>query len=103
MLYLALIALMSLGIATAVRDSGAAIGIVLGLVYLFPILASVVSNPHWHKHVEQIGPATAGLAIQATTNLKDLPIGPWPGLGVLALWAAGALALGLSSLRFRDA
>ena len=102
-LYLALIALMSLGIATAVRDSGAAIGIVLGLVYLFPILASVVSNPHWHKHVEQIGPATAGLAIQATTNLKDLPIGPWPGLGVLALWAAGALVLGLSSLRFRDA
>ena len=35
-LYLALIALLSLGIATAVRDSAAAIGLVLGLFYLVP-------------------------------------------------------------------
>jgi ABC-2 type transport system permease protein len=38
-LYLTLIALLSLGIATAVRDGAAAIGIVLGLLYLFPILS----------------------------------------------------------------
>ncbi len=44
-LYLALIALLSLGIATAVRDSAVAIGIVLGLLYLFPIVADVVGNP----------------------------------------------------------
>ena len=31
---------------------------------------------------------TAGLAIQATTNLRRLPIAPWAGLGVLAAWAA---------------
>ena len=37
-LYLALIALLSLGVAAAVRDGAAAIGIVLGLLYLFPIL-----------------------------------------------------------------
>src|SRR5450759_2286575 len=36
-LYLALIALLSLGIATAVRDSAAAIGVVLGLFYLSPL------------------------------------------------------------------
>ena len=46
---------------------------------------------------------TAGLAIQATTTSTSLPIGPWPGLGVLALWAAGALALGAAVLRHRDA
>ena len=45
-LYLALIALLSLGIATAVRDSAAAIGVVLGLLYLFPILGQVVTDPH---------------------------------------------------------
>ena len=45
-LYLALIALLSLGAATAVRDSAVAIGIVLGLLYLFPIVAAVVSDPH---------------------------------------------------------
>ena len=41
MLYLALIALLSLGIATAVRDAAVAIGVVLGLLYLFPILIQV--------------------------------------------------------------
>ena len=35
--YLTLIALLSLGVAAAVRDSAAAIGLVLGLLYLFPI------------------------------------------------------------------
>ena len=102
-LYLALIALLSLGIATAVRDSAAAIGIVLGLLYLFPIVASVVSNPAWHRHVQQIGPSSAGLAIQATIRLQDLPISPWAGLGVLGLWAAGALLLGGLLLAIRDA
>jgi ABC-2 type transport system permease protein len=46
---------------------------------------------------------TAGLAIQATTGLRHLPIGPWPGLGVLAAWAAGALLAGGLLLRRRDA
>jgi ABC-2 type transport system permease protein len=102
-LYLVLIALFSLGIATAVRDSASAIGVVLGLLYLFPLLAQVVSKPTWHRHLEQIGPMTAGLAIQATTNLQGLPISPWAGLGVLALWAAAALLAGGLLLRLRDA
>jgi len=51
----------------------------------------------------QIGPMTAGLAIQATTGLRSLPISPWAGLGVLAAWAAGALLAGGLLLRFRDA
>ena len=46
---------------------------------------------------------TAGLAIQATTNLRGLPIGPWAGLGVLAAWAAAALLTGGLLLRPRDA
>jgi len=47
-LYLALIALLSLGAAAIVRDSAAATGAVLGLLYLPPIFAAVLaSNPHW--------------------------------------------------------
>jgi ABC-2 type transport system permease protein len=86
-----------------VRDSATAIGLVLGLLYLFPILVAVVANPAWHKHLAQLGPASAGLAIQATVRLADQPIQPWHGLGVLALWTLGALLLGAASLRFRDA
>ena len=100
-LYLALIALLSLGTATAVRDPAAAIGIVLGLLYLFPIIATVAGS--LSRHIQQIGPMTAGLAIQATTDLRSLPISPWAGLGVLAAWATAALLTGGLLLRLRDA
>jgi ABC-2 type transport system permease protein len=46
---------------------------------------------------------TAGLDIQATTDLNTLPIRPWTGLGALAAWAAGALVLGGLLLDKRDA
>ena len=101
--YLALIALLSLGAATALREAAAAIGAVLGLLYLFPIIAAVVGNAAVSRHLQQIGPMTAGLAIQATTGLNSLPISPWAGLGVLAAWAGGALLLGGLLLRLRDA
>ena len=102
-LYLALIALLSVGAATALREAAAAIGVVLGLLYLFPIIAAVTGNPDLARHIQQIGPMTAGLAIQATTGLNSLPISPWAGLGVLAAWAAGALLFGGLLLRRRDA
>ena len=102
-LYLALIALMAVGITMAVRDSGVAIGLGLGLLYLFPIISAAVTSPGWHRHLEQFSPMTAGLYIQATTNLRSLPLTPWQGLGVLAAWAAGAMLAGALLLRFRDA
>ena len=102
-LYLALIALLSLGIATIIRDSGAAIGTVLGLLYLSPIIAAVVRSPHWHNDIERYAPMSAGLAIQATTGLRGLPISPWAGLGVLAAWASAAVLGGGLLLRLRDA
>jgi ABC-2 type transport system permease protein len=102
-LYLALIALLSFGVATAVRESAVAIGLVLGVLYVFPVVTSVISNQHWERHLEQIGPMTAGLYIQATGNLRSLPLTPWQGLGVLALWAAGALTIGALIFRIRDA
>jgi len=101
-LYLALIALLALGVATAVRDSAVSIGLVLGLLYLFPVIASAL-NPRWSRHLQQIGPMSAGLSIQATAGLGSLPLTPWQGLGVLALWAAGALIVGGLVLRLRDA
>jgi ABC-2 type transport system permease protein len=78
-LYLALIALVSLGIAAAVRDTATAIGTVLGLLYVVPIIAAVLGNSSSSRHLQQIAPMTAGLAIQATTGLRSLPISPWAG------------------------
>jgi ABC-2 type transport system permease protein len=102
-LYLTLIALLSLGIATVVRDSAASIGIILGLLYLAPILLGVITDTSWNRHLQQIAPSLAGLAIQKTIGLHNLPIGPWAGLGVLAAWAAAALVAGGGLLVLRDA
>jgi ABC-2 type transport system permease protein len=103
-LYLALIALFSLGIAAAVRDSAVAIGLTLGLLYLPPILiALTVTNPVWLHRLQRYTPMNAGLTIQNTTGLHGLAITPWAGLGVLAVWAAAALLVGGLLLRLRDA
>ncbi|MGW6455698.1 ABC transporter permease [Streptomyces sp. NPDC055078] len=102
-LYLVLIALLALGAATLVRETAAAVTLVLTLLYGFPLLGQLVSDPDWQEQVRSLGPSSAGLAIQATTDLGRLPIAPWPGLGVLAAYAAGAVLLGGALLRRRDA
>ena len=102
MLYLALIGLLSLGIATAVRDAAVAIGLVFTLMFVFPILVAFIHNAPLQRHLEQIAPMLAGMAIQNTVNVASQPLGPWAGLGVLALWAGGALLLGWVVLLRRD-
>jgi ABC-2 type transport system permease protein len=101
-LYLGLIALLSVGIAAIVRDSAVTIGAVLGLLYLSPLIAAFVGNPTWHDRLERYTPL-AGLNIQATTGVRSLPITPWAGLGVLAVWATVALVGGALSVGLRDA
>jgi ABC-2 type transport system permease protein len=102
-LYFGLVALLSLGIAVAVRESAVAITVVLGLLYVLPIIGGLMLSPHWERRFDRYSPMSAGLAIQATRDLGKLPIGPWPGLGVLACWAAAALLAGGALLRLRDA
>jgi ABC-2 type transport system permease protein len=101
-LYLGLIALLSLGVATIVRDTAVSTGVVLGLLYLPPLLAQVLSGP-WRRHIQQVAPMSAGLAIQATRNIRELPVSPWAGLGILAAWAAVMLFAGFAVLKARDA
>jgi ABC-2 type transport system permease protein len=103
-LYLALIALLSLGLATALRDSGVSIAVVLALLYIVPIITELGTlDPVWQHRLQRYGPMTAGLAIEATRSLKTQAIGPWAGLGVLAAWTGVALLAGGLVLRLRDA
>jgi ABC-2 type transport system permease protein len=102
-LYLMLVAVLGLGVTTLVRDSAAAIGIVLGLLYLFPVAAGLVGDAAVQRRLQQAGPMSAGMDGMATVGLRALPLTPWQGLGVVALWAAAALILGGAMLRLRDA
>jgi ABC-2 type transport system permease protein len=76
----------------------------LDLLYIVPLFTELgVLDPRWVRRLQRRGPMTAGLTIQATRNLRKLPIGPWAGLGVLAAWATAALLAGSVLLRLRDA
>jgi ABC-2 type transport system permease protein len=102
-LYLVLIGLFALGLSVALRDSGLTTAVVLGVMYVIPLIGDVIISPVWQHRLDRWAPTNAGMAIQATRNVAKLPIGPWQGLGVLAIWAAAALAAGWLVLRLRDA
>ncbi|MGW3424237.1 ABC transporter permease subunit [Streptomyces phaeochromogenes] len=102
-LCLTLTALLGLGLAALLRDSAGAITLGLGLLYAVPLLAGLLGDPSWRDRLERWAPMPAGLAIQATRDLSRLPIGPWPGLGVLAAYALGLLLVAGAAFRMRDA
>jgi len=82
-LYLILIALLSLGVAVVVREAATSIGMILGLLYLPPILTQAIGNPRWQELVQQVAPTSGGL-------------------GVTAGWASAAVVSGVLLLRARD-
>ncbi|MFC6016725.1 ABC transporter permease [Plantactinospora solaniradicis] len=102
-LYLGLVALLAIGVGTAVRDTAGSMIVVLTLLFSFPVVTQLVSDPKWQERLGKVAPMTSGLAVQATTALERQPIGPWAGLGVLAGWAGAALLAGALLFRFRDA
>jgi ABC-2 type transport system permease protein len=102
-LYLILVSLFGLGLAAIMREPAAAIGCALALLYVFPLVTSVVNDQHFKRRLEQIQPMGAGLQIQSTVHLHDMVLSPWAGLGVLAMWALGSLAMGWLLLIGRDA
>jgi ABC-2 type transport system permease protein len=102
-LYLALIGVLATGVAIIVRDAAGSIGAVLGLLFVTPIAVGLINEPDWNERLQRYSPGTAGMAIQSTIRLDDLPIGPWAGLGVLALWAAGMLLAAAVVFVRRDA
>lgn len=102
-LYLVLIGLLALGVATMIRDVAGSIAVVLGLLFIGPVIAQFVSDPDWNERLQKVSPTTAGMAVQATVHLDRLPIGPWAGLGVLGGYAVVAMLLGALALARRDA
>jgi ABC-2 type transport system permease protein len=102
-LILVLVTLLGLSLATLLRDTAGAITLGLGVLYVVPLLSHLVNSPTWQHRLQRWAPMPAALSIQATKNLERLAIAPWPGLGVLAAYAAGLLAAGGAWFRLRDA
>jgi ABC-2 type transport system permease protein len=101
-LYLVLIGLLGLGLAAALRSSVAATATSLGLLYLLPVVIQMFPDTDTQRFLYRLTPGTAGQALSTTVDVSALPIGPWPALGVVALWSVGALLLGAVVLNRRS-
>jgi ABC-2 type transport system permease protein len=102
-LYLVLITLLGLGIGHLVRDTGAAVTVLLTLLFVAPLVAMFVSDASWQRRIHRYAPTDAGLVIQSTRELAAQPIAPWWGLALLAGYTLTAVTVAAIALRARDA
>ena len=103
--YLVFISLFALGVAAMLRNSVAALAILLPVLFLG---SQGLGNVPKLKTVTQYFPDQAGAVIMHLTGPADdprfgRPYGPWTGLGILALWTVAALVGGFLVLRHQDA
>jgi ABC-type transport system involved in multi-copper enzyme maturation permease subunit len=101
-LFLAVLAVFSLGVGLILRRSARAITLVVGLVLVPQIVASFVPSFEVEKWIYRLTPA-AGVAIQQTRVRFDTAITPWGGFAVLCAYAAAALVVAVWLVRRRDA
>ncbi len=101
-LYMTLIAVFSMGVATMLRSPMLSLGILMPFFFL---ISAVLGNVSATKKIGQFLPDQAGSKImQVVTPLDDdVPYGPWGGLGIMVLWVVVAVTGGYVLLKRRDA
>jgi ABC-2 type transport system permease protein len=101
-LYMTLIAVFSMGVATMLRSPMLSLGVLMPFFFL---ISNILGNVSATKKIGQFLPDQAGSKImQVVTPVDDdVPYGPWGGLGIMALWVVLAVAGGYALLKRRDA
>jgi len=101
-LYLPLVALISLGIGTLVRRASAGISIMVGLIFVLPIVLLALPVAFTNSAARYL---PVVIAENSLTAVKTVPLSlsPWAGLAMLVLYAAVALGAGGLLLARRDA
>jgi hypothetical protein len=101
-LYLGLLALLGLGVATIVRHTAGAIATFVGIVLIAPTIVQVLPSSIAHS-VGKFMPLNIGHSSLTAVVPQANQLGPWAGLGVLCAFAAVALAVGGWLMVRRDA
>ncbi len=103
-IYMGLIAIFSMGVASMLRSSMLSLGILMPFFFLVSQILTAVPGA---KDVALYFPDQAGSKIMQVVpdamNSDPAPYGPWGGLGILVLWVVAALAGGYLVLKKRDA
>jgi ABC-2 type transport system permease protein len=99
--YSTAVALLGVALGFIVRSTAAAIGSLVGLLMIAPVLVRLLPGDlaDWFA---KLLPSGAGDAIMSVTT-PDTLLGPWTGLLVLALWVVGLLGAAWYAVERRDA
>jgi ABC-2 type transport system permease protein len=103
-LFVTLVALIAFGVGAIVRHTAGTIAIVIGLVFVLPIL-SLTLPEDWRNDIMRFLPSAANQVVSVTIA-SDGPgnlWSAWPQLGVTALWAVALVGIGAYLFRKRDA
>ena len=101
-LYLTMIGLLAVGIGFLIRSPAGGIATLFGIVLVLPLPAQALPSPY-STDVSKYLPLNAGTQIMSTRSPDPTQLGPWTGLGVVALYALAALIAGAVALSRRDA
>ncbi|MER6841351.1 ABC transporter permease subunit [Streptomyces platensis] len=101
-LYMTLIALFSMAVATMLRSPMLSLGILMPFFFL---ISNILGNVSATRKVGRYLPDQAGSKImQVVPRANDqVPYGPWGGLGIMIAWTVVALICGFVLLKRRDA
>ncbi|MFC8273319.1 ABC transporter permease [Streptomyces sp. NPDC057271] len=101
-LYLALLGLFALAVGAIIRHTAASITGVIGFVLVLTPMAALLPGKIG-TYVYAYLPTQAGFMMTQQQARAGDVLGPWQGIGVLALWTAALLAVAAVLLRRRDA
>ncbi|MFB7497095.1 ABC transporter permease [Streptomyces sp. NPDC056161] len=101
-LYMTLIAVFSMGVASMLRSPLLSLGILMPFFFL---ISNILGNVDATKKIGRFLPDQAGSRIMRVVPRVDdnPPYGPWGGLGIMVLWVLAALIGGYVLLKKRDA
>lgn len=99
--YGACVALIGIAVGFLARSTATAIGVLLGLLMLAPLLVDLVPGAVGET-LTKIVPSNAGEAMMSVTS-QDSLLSPMLGGAVLVAWVVGLLAIAAMALRRRDA
>jgi len=108
-----LMSLFFFALGAIIRSSAGAIGVAVGVIWILPMLASLITNlvvgasdpTGWRKTLVDIPaflPTSAGSVITNAHIDPNAVLGPWQGLGILCVWAAVSLVVAFLLTSRRD-
>ncbi len=101
-LYLTLIGLLGVGFGFILRSTAAAIGALVGVVLVLPILANALPDPY-ATDVSKYLPLSVGDQLISSAHADPTLLSPWTGFALLVGYVVVALVVGGVVLARRDA